>query len=101
VAAYRAGATIRELGAQFGVWRGTVGRNLKARDINTRAPKLGQDGIQEAARLYRTGWTLIEIAEHYGVGYNTMRVRLISAGMVMRPKGRKSGECSARMTSRS
>lgn len=92
---YRAGATTDELGARFGVWRGTVGRHLKARGIDTRALNLGQDDLQEAADLYRAGWTLDRLAKRYRVGYNTVRVRLCAAGVVMRPRGRPRRESKA------
>lgn len=93
VEAYEAGATTHELGIHFGVWRGTAGRHLKARGIDTRAPNLGQDDLQEAADLYRAGWTLDRLAKRYSIGYNTIRVRLITAGVTMRPKGRKPATC--------
>jgi hypothetical protein len=92
VVAYRAGATTQELGARFGVWRGTAGRHLKARGIDTRAPVLGSEDLNEAARLYRAGWTLDKLANRYAVGYNTIRVHLLTAGVVMRPNGRKCGD---------
>ncbi|HEV8562694.1 MAG TPA: hypothetical protein VGR06_40780, partial [Actinophytocola sp.] len=90
VEAYNAGATTHELGARFGVWRGTIGRHLKARGIDTRAPNLRHDDLQEAADLYRIGWTLDKLAKRYGIGYNTMRVRLVAAGVSMRPRGRRA-----------
>jgi hypothetical protein len=46
---YQAGATTYELGARFGVWRGTVGRHLNARGIDTRAPNLRQDDLHESS----------------------------------------------------
>lgn len=90
VAAYRAGATTRDLGVRFGVWRGTVGRHLKARGIDTRASALRPEDLQEAATLYRDGWTLDKLANRYEVGCNTIRVHLVTAGVAMRPRGRKA-----------
>jgi hypothetical protein len=89
VDAYQAGATTRELATRFGIWRGTVGKHLEARGIDTRAPKLQPKDIQEAAKLYQAGWTLNKIARQYRVGYNTIRKRLLKAGVVMRPRGGK------------
>ena len=81
---YKAGATTHELTARFDLWRGTVGRHLKAHGIDARTPNLAHDDLQEAADLYRAGWTLDKLAMHYDT--DTMRVRLITSGVSMRPK---------------
>jgi hypothetical protein len=88
----KAGTITRELGVQFGVWRGTVGKHLKERGIDTRAPILGPDEVQTAADLYRAGWTLDKIAKRYGTGYNTIRRHLLMHGVVMRPRGRPTAD---------
>jgi hypothetical protein len=51
----RAGASTRELAVQFSVWRGTVGRHLQTRGIDTRPSALRLEGAQEAAKQYREG----------------------------------------------
>lgn len=90
VVAYRAGASTRELGVRFGVYRTTVGRHLQARGIDTRAPALRLEDVKAAAELYRAGWTLDKIAKRYSVGNNTVRTHLLAVGVVMRPRGRKT-----------
>jgi hypothetical protein len=90
VAAYEARMTTRELGVQFGVWRGTVGRHLKARGVDTRASAIRPKDVQEAANMYREGRTLNKLANRYEVGYNAIRVHLLVAGVVMRQRGREA-----------
>jgi transposase len=87
VAEYRAGATTRELAVRFQVWRGTVGKHLKDRGIDTRASAFGLEDAEAAADLYRAGWPLDKIAKQYRVGYNTVRRHLLAHGVVMRPRG--------------
>jgi transposase len=58
---------------RFGVWRTTIGRHLRVRGIETKPAALQPDEVQEAAKLYRAGWTLEKIARRYGVGNNTVR----------------------------
>lgn len=90
VLAYLSGATTRELAVRFGVWRTTIGRYLKARDIDTKPPALQPDEVDEATKLYRAGWTLEKIARRYGVGNNTVRSHLMTMGVRMRARGRQS-----------
>jgi hypothetical protein len=89
VVAYQAGATTHELAVRFGIWRGTVGKHLKERGIDTRAPIIGPEDVQVAANLYRAGWTLRQIARRYRIGDETARSYLVAAGVQMRARGRQ------------
>lgn len=92
VAAYRSGATIRELAAQFGVHRATVGQHLAAQGVDTQPPALHPDDVPAAADLYRAGWSLARIAEKFGTTDDTVWRRLREVGVEMRPRrgGRRS-----------
>lgn len=90
VEAYQQGATTKELATRFGLWRGTVGKHLKDRGVDTRAPSVAPEDVQVAARLYQSGWTLGQIAERYGIGDETTRSHLVAAGVQMRARGRRS-----------
>ncbi|RSM82576.1 hypothetical protein DMH04_25630 [Kibdelosporangium aridum] len=81
---YQAGATVKVLAAQYGVSRGTVGQHLRSRGINTKPPGLHPDEVPTAAELYRDGWSLARIAEKFDTSSNTVRARLLDAGVVMR-----------------
>ncbi len=82
--AYRTGATLREVGAQLGVDRKTVGRNLKARGIQLRRKAISPEEIQQAAQLYEQGFSIACIAEKLGYHGTTIHLRLKAAGVVMR-----------------
>ena len=43
--------------------------------------------VQQAAQLYESGATIAELAKRFGVAHNTLRLRLIDAGVVMRGRG--------------
>lgn len=86
VEAYRAGASVAELAAQFGVHRETAGKYLQARGIDTRDVGFSLEQIQEAARLYGEGWSLARLGERFGVNDGTVRARLLEVGVVMRAR---------------
>ena len=82
--AYRAGATLREIGAQLGVDRKTVGRNLRAHGIQLRRKAISPEEIQHAAELYEQGLSIARIAEKFGYHGTTIHLRLKAVGVVMR-----------------
>jgi DNA invertase Pin-like site-specific DNA recombinase len=84
VAAYQAGGRVRGLAARFSISRGTVGKHLRARGIDTKPPGLHPDDVPEATRLYRAGWPLARIAEKFGTTADTVRRRLVEVGVRMR-----------------
>jgi DNA-directed RNA polymerase specialized sigma24 family protein len=47
--------------------------------------------IEELSELYLTGFSLKEIDELTGIPYSTVRARLVSAGVKMRPRGAPLG----------
>jgi IS30 family transposase len=97
VAGYRAGASVYVLARQFGVHRGTVGRLLRSRGVDTTPVALTPAQVKLSAELYEEGWSLVKIARHFGVSENTVHRKLRAAGVAMRPatnaewvEGRKS-----------
>ncbi len=48
--------------------------------------KLTDDHAAEAARLYATGLSLANVAEHFDVGADTIRRELTAAGIALRPR---------------
>ena len=93
VRAYGGGAKVAELAALFGIHRETVGKHLQARGIDTRGAKISAEEIQEAAALYRQGWSLDRLAKKFGINDGTVRSRLLEVGVVMRARrgGRRWG----------
>ena len=71
------------------VHRTTVMIHLERRDIPRRTPrKLTDHMVTDAARLYSSGETLAEIAEHPGVAPPTLTRELRLAGIPIRRRGR-------------
>ncbi|MET9267020.1 hypothetical protein [Amycolatopsis sp. NPDC004079] len=88
VVKFRNGATIRELAKEFGIYRVTVGQHLRSRGVDTRNLALKSDDVTAAAKLYLAGWSIGQLAERYKVGNETVRGRLIAAGVKLRRRGR-------------
>jgi transposase len=88
IAAYVAGASIRELAAQFKINRATVLDHLRRHEVPRRPQlrKLSDKQIAEAAELYRDGWSLLRLGKHYGVDDETVRRALRRVGVLMRPR---------------
>lgn len=84
IAGYRAGATVYELAAKFGINRKTVSRALHREQIPMRMVGLNEQQIEEAERLYRGGRSLADIAERLHVDTRTVHRRLRERGLLMR-----------------
>jgi plasmid maintenance system antidote protein VapI len=81
VAAYRAGSTLRELAARYGVHRNTVRRLVAFAGVTPRYRALGPGEVVEAARMYASGMSLAAVGGLLGVHANTVRSALIKAGI--------------------
>jgi lambda repressor-like predicted transcriptional regulator len=86
ITAYEAGATVYHLGRQFGIARQTVSKILHRRGIPMRMTGLSPSQIEEAARLYESGWSLAQVGMHMEVSSDTVRLRLLEHGVRMRPR---------------
>lgn len=90
VAQYREGATLMELASVFGVNRRTVATHLTRREVTIRRGRFDPSRIHEAADLYLSGLTLVEVGMKVGAGPQAVRQALASHGVVIRPGGRRS-----------
>ena len=88
VTAFEGGVSIRKLAAKFGIYRTTVGQHLRARGVDTHNFALQPEDVAAAAKLYESGWSVAQLAKRYKVGNETMRARLVTAGIEMRGRGR-------------
>ncbi len=84
VADYRAGRTVYELAAQFGINRKAVSKHLHARGVTMRMRGLSPAQIDEAVRLYGEGASLARIGQKLGVDAGTVHARLRERGVRMR-----------------
>lgn len=93
IAGYAAGATVYQLGEQFGVDRRTVTRILHRHDVPMRRRGLSPGQIDEAVRLYEERWSLVRIGERMAVDPTTVLTRLRERGVRMRDtQGRERQE---------
>ncbi len=81
---YRSGATVYELGDQFGIERRTVSAILHRHRIPMRRRGLSDEQIEQAVQLYNQGWSLARIGNRMNVAHGTVRQRLREHGVQMR-----------------
>jgi transposase-like protein len=79
------GATIDELATTFGIHRTTVMAHLDRQGTPRRSGTVTKN-INEAIRLYETGWSLARVGKHFGVDGETVRRGLRAAGVTLRPR---------------
>ncbi|NKQ55625.1 helix-turn-helix domain containing protein [Amycolatopsis sp. K13G38] len=84
IKSYEAGATVYELGDQFGIERRTVSAVLHRQGVAMRRRGLTDEQIDDAVRLYSQGWSLARIAARMDVAADTVRQRLHERGVAMR-----------------
>lgn len=80
ISGYHAGATVYQLGEQFGVDRRTVSAILHRHNVPMRRRGLSLDQINEAVRLYGQGWSLARIGARMAVDPTTVLARLRERG---------------------
>lgn len=94
-AGYEAGATVYELGKQFGISRQTVGKLLKQHGVTMRRQGLSPERVHEASLLYESDRSLVRMSERRGVDAETVRQRLkergVRCGIRMNGNGRAHG----------
>lgn len=77
---YRAGATVYELGDEFGIsWR-TVSVILHRHGVKMRGRGLSPEQVDEAVLLYEAGCSLARIGERMGVDATAVLNRLRGVG---------------------
>lgn len=81
---YEAGATTTQLAKEYGVAKSTIIGILRSAQVVVRRQPLTPEQVSEAARLYREGLSLSQVATRLGVNQETMRVAVIRAGVALR-----------------
>ena len=84
VARYSAGDTTTALAKDYGVAKSTIIGIFRANNVVVRRQPMTAQQVGEAARLYKTGLSLSQVAAAVGVNQETMRVAIIKAGVVLR-----------------
>lgn len=86
ITGYQAGATIYELGNQFGIHRKTVSRILQRHHIPMRRTGLLPHQVDEAADLCENGCSTARIAEQLNTTQRTVQRRLAERGITTRAR---------------
>ncbi|MGH4007490.1 MAG: hypothetical protein ACRDTH_04870 [Pseudonocardiaceae bacterium] len=73
---YTTGATTYELGNRFGIDRRTVSAILHRHGVDMHRRGLSPDQVDDAIRLYNSGWSLARIGERLSVNPTTVLNRL-------------------------
>lgn len=84
VAAYRSGATLREVASQFEVHRTTASKHLERRSVRRRRRSLEPVERAEAIRLYEAGLSVAEVGKRLGFDGGTIWLALRQAGVRLR-----------------
>jgi DNA-binding NarL/FixJ family response regulator len=69
---YKAGATVYELAAEFGCHRATIAERLKLAGVTMRHQPTTTEQVDEIARLYESGLSMVKVAEQVGVSPRTV-----------------------------
>lgn len=85
VARYSAGETSTALAKEHGVAKSTILGILREANIVVRRQPLTTEQVSEAVKLYDSGLSLSQVADHLRVNQETMRVGIIKAGVTLRP----------------
>ena len=76
MADYRAGATVYQLAAQYGVHRQTVSRILKRSGVTMRRRTLSAEEVAQLLHAHQQGDSIQSIAQRFGIQPSTVRKRL-------------------------
>ena len=81
---YRAGASVNDLAAQFGIHRATVAQHLHRNGVPIRRRGLDDRQIDHAVHLYQQGLSLVRVGARLDVHAETIRQALRARGVPMR-----------------
>ncbi|QPE04089.1 hypothetical protein IT882_12865 [Microbacterium schleiferi] len=83
----RAGATTPSLCAEYGISKGGLLRLLRDRGVEMRRQPLAPEHVEQAAALYRYGFSIAAIASYLDASYNNVRQNFVRLGIERRPRG--------------
>src|SRR4051812_14250193 len=72
VEGYRAGRTVYDLAARFGIHRVTVSAHLHRNGVTLRRQGLDDDDLRQAVSLYARDWSVARIGTRLGVDGSTV-----------------------------
>jgi transposase-like protein len=81
---YRSGVAVNDLAARYDIDRHTVIEHMRRQGVPRRYPRLGEDEVREAIRIYQSGASLAATGHRLGVDPGTVSRALQKAGMSLR-----------------
>ncbi|NJC22175.1 hypothetical protein BJ994_001251 [Arthrobacter pigmenti] len=84
IAEYQEGVPVQVLAGKYRIHRGSASQHLRDKGIPVRQRGMPEGLVEEDIRLYEQGCSLEAIGRHMDVSANTVRKRLIEAGVKMR-----------------
>jgi hypothetical protein len=84
VASYREGASLRELGARFGIHPDTAAVILRREGVAMRPKGLSPEQVASAVKLYGAGWSSARIGDRLGFNGTTIIATLRKHNMQIR-----------------
>lgn len=85
VADYESGVPSTHLSMIYGLGKGSVLKLLKEAGVQMRHQGLAEDDLEEAATLYKEGWSLPRVAERFGCSVGSVRKEFRTHGVQIRP----------------
>ncbi len=86
VAGYEGGLSVRQVPDQFGIGRETASKILSRRDVTTRHRSLTVTETAAAAQLYRSGLSLVQVADRMARNRTAIYNALRRDGVQLRPR---------------
>lgn len=83
---YEAGRSTTWLMQAYHLGKGTVLNMLAEQGVKMRGQGIPDDRIEKVIDLYKSGWSLLRVAEHVGCSGETVRQALLGAGITLRKR---------------
>lgn len=91
VSRYNAGDNTPVLAEDYGIAKSALLQLLRREGVTLRKQSITPREAKQAARLYESGLSIVEVVERIGYSYTAVRESLHRSGVAMRPKGIKRG----------
>lgn len=85
VADYESGVSSTHLTMIYSLGKGTVLKLLNEAGVQMRHQGLSEKNLEEAATLYREGWSLPQVAERFGCSVGSVRKEFRTHGVKIQP----------------
>ena len=85
----KSGDSTLALAQDYGIAKSALLQLLRTEGVTLRKQSITPPEAKQAARLYESGLSIVEVVERIGYSYTAVRESLHKSGVTMRPKGIK------------